>query len=127
MEDKKYPVPEDGAFIYGLFLEGARWSRSVCFIFFKLTPRFREIKEIDESHPKVLFDTMPRIWLRPCKKDEISKAPSYDCPVYKTSARRGVLATTGHSSNFVIMIQLPTSKPPDHWIGRGAAMLCQLD
>ena len=40
----------------------------------------REQKEMDESHPKVLFDVMPRIWLRPCKKEELSTAPSYDCP-----------------------------------------------
>ena len=58
---------------------------------------------------------------------EIPKFPAYECPLYKTSDRRGILATTGHSSNFICYIRIPSNLEQSHWIQRGAAMLSQLD
>ena len=45
----------------------------------------------------------------------------YDCPVYRTVDRKGRLTASGHDSNFVFEIKLPTRLPPEHWIRRGVA------
>jgi dynein heavy chain len=105
--------PKDGAYCRGLFIEGARWDRkNGC---------------LGESLPKILYDSLPVIWFKPGVKAKFKPQASYDCPVYKTSARRGTLSTTGHSTNFVQYLKLKTNLPQKHWIQRGTAGLCQLD
>ena len=69
-------------------MEGARWDR--------------ERMMIGESLPKVLFDTLPILWLKPGEKDKFVTTGTYTCPVYKTSARRGTLSTTGNKINVVL-------------------------
>lgn len=47
----------------------------------------------------------------------------YACPLYKTSARAGTLSTTGQSTNFVATLYIPSDKPTDYWVSKGAAIL----
>jgi dynein heavy chain len=119
-----YTVPEIGCYVFGLYMEGARWDDDRgC---------------MHESLPKVLFDIFPVILMIPVTKSNDKCPPNvYNCPVYKTSERRGVLSTTGHSTNFVMTMQVPIMPDDDddttwddtetYWIRRGAAMLTQLD
>ncbi|GAB1601341.1 dynein heavy chain 12, axonemal-like isoform X2 [Argonauta hians] len=107
-------APADGAYIYGLFLDGGRWDML--------------LNSLADQHPKVLIEPMPLIWLKPSYQENIVDDGSrYNCPVYKTSERRGTLSTTGHSTNFVLTILLDTLKPVQYWIKQGTALLCQTD
>lgn len=93
--------------------------------------------ELNTQLPKQLLAQMPTIHFVTMLKEDIQAKhgpdvlktgePHYKCPVYKTSIRKGVLATTGHSTNFVLPVRLPSSLPQSYWIKRGAAMLCATD
>ena len=112
--DKSIP-PESGSYIYGLFLEGAIWNE--------------KLGIIEDSNSKLLYSEMPYIHIIPKKISEKIEVHSYSCPVYKTKVRAGTLSTTGHSTNYVINVDIPIDKKykSDFWIKRGVALLCELD
>jgi dynein heavy chain len=55
--------PLDGVLARGLFIEGCRWDP------------FQHV--LVESEPKVLFVSMPVIWLKPMLTKDIVPVPSY--------------------------------------------------
>ena len=67
---------------------------------------------------------MPVIWLDPVLISEYEAVGSYKAPLYKTTLRAGELSTTGHSTNFVLYLDLKTDYDPDHWVRRGVALIC---
>jgi dynein heavy chain len=105
-------APEAGVYIKGLFLEGCGYDPSKAMLC--------------ESVPKVLHVPAPIFWLEPRRLNEMSEFPHFNCPVYRTADRRGVLATTGHSTNFLRFMRFPSDEPQHHWILRGVCMLSSL-
>ena len=107
--------PQYGAYVNGLFLEGARWDGT----------------KLDESYNRELFFEFPivriiQIWIKP-SVEKANEANKYKCPLYRTLLRAGSLTTTGHSTNFILAIYLNTSLPSLHWAKRGVALFTQLD
>jgi dynein heavy chain len=114
--------PEDGVYIRGLFMEGARWDAS--------------IESINDSLPKQLYTEMPVLHLSPQQNRPEPTENIYRCPVYKILSRRGVSSTTGHSTNFIMWIEIPSKRTniinnegksdQEEWIRAGVAAFSSL-
>lgn len=73
------------------------------------------------SKPKVLFEELPVLWLLPTPDRVPPTTGVYKCPIYKVPSRKGTLSTTGHSTNYVISVELPTADPDAVPIKAGVA------
>jgi dynein heavy chain len=95
----------DGAFVTGLFLEGARWDMNT--------------NSLEESRAKEMFNKMPIINCKAGVVDETSSQKNtYICPTYCTAKRR---------PNYVFSAQLRTVKyPPSKWTLAGVALILDI-
>uniref|UniRef100_A0A8D3AZ06 Dynein, axonemal, heavy chain 6 n=1 Tax=Scophthalmus maximus TaxID=52904 RepID=A0A8D3AZ06_SCOMX len=106
------PDPENGVLVHGMFMDASRWDD--------------DNMVIEDALPRVMNAMLPVLHFEPQQNYE-PEPDLYHAPLYKTSARAGTLSTTGHSTNFVVTVMLPSNRPVDYWISKASALLCQLD
>ena len=104
--------PESGCYIYGMYLEGCKWDY--------------ENHTLTDSDPKKLYFEFPLMHLVPVVDRVPPKTGIYNCPTYKVLSRAGTLSTTGHSTNYVLNIELPSVNPEEKWIKAGVALFLAL-
>ncbi|XP_075868615.1 dynein axonemal heavy chain 5 isoform X3 [Nelusetta ayraudi] len=103
MKDDITQPPAEGVYVYGLYLEGAGWDRRAC--------------KLVDSKPKVLFETMPVIRMY-AENNGVKDSRLYSCPIYKKPVRTDM--------NYIAAVDLKTPLPPEFWILRGVALLCDV-
>lgn len=95
--------PKEGAFVTGMYLEGARWDMVT--------------NSLEDSRPKEMFTQMPVINCRAgLQTDKVDKN-MYICPTYCVPIRRPW---------FVFPAQLRTKYYPDKWTLGGVAMILDI-
>lgn len=104
--------PADGVFVFGLFLEGCKWDY--------------KLHHLGDSDPKKLFQELPLLHLVPMIDRVKPTEGIYITPTYRVLSRQGTLSTTGHSTNFVINLELPSNDTQQKWILAGVACFLAL-
>lgn len=104
-------LTEDGVLIHGLYIDAGKWD-----------PKFKILVDASKGE---MNPPLPCIHVKPSLSLP-AKDPRYVAPLYKTSIRAGVLSTTGHSTNFVMPVLLPSTRPQSYWILKGTALLVQI-
>ncbi|XP_065503599.1 dynein axonemal heavy chain 9 [Caloenas nicobarica] len=94
--------PREGAYVHGLFMEGARWDAQAGII--------------AEARLKELTPAMPVIFIKAIPADKQDICRMYRCPVYKTCHR---------GPTYVWTFNLKTRENPSKWVLAGVALLLQ--
>ena len=102
--------PTDGVYVHGIFLDAASWDSKK--------------HQITSGQPGKIYSELPIVHIQPSRQQQ--SHGTYDCPLYTTLLRKGVLSTTGHNTNFVTWLRIPSSEPSDRWTRAGAAALLNL-
>uniref|UniRef100_A0A8D9F093 Dynein heavy chain 6, axonemal n=1 Tax=Cacopsylla melanoneura TaxID=428564 RepID=A0A8D9F093_9HEMI len=101
----------DHTLVHGLFLDAARYDTAAnC---------------IADPQPGIIYPPLPAMQLTAVTQVDTTSG-RYPCPLYKTSARAGIISTSGHSTNFVTTVPLPSEQPESYWVLKGAALLTQI-
>jgi len=94
--------PKEGAYIKGLFLEGAGWDV--------------EQQALCEPDPMELIVQMPIIWFRPVQNKKKISREIFECPLYTYPFRAG--------TSFILHVELKCADgSPERYIKRGAGLL----
>ncbi len=93
-------------------MEGARWNYTTHYL--------------DDSLPKELYTDVPVIHFQPVENRQLPNSGVYFCPLYKVLSRAGTLSTTGHSTNYILNVEIPTDREESIWIKAGVAMFLSL-
>ncbi|XP_037666336.1 dynein heavy chain 17, axonemal [Choloepus didactylus] len=101
-EDMMAP-PREGSYVYGLFMEGARWDM--------------QTGVIAEARLKELTPAMPVIFIKAIPVDRMETKNVYECPVYKTRIR---------GPTYVWTFNLRTKEKAAKWVLAGVALLLQV-
>ncbi|PNJ88261.1 DNAH17 isoform 1 [Pongo abelii] len=101
-EDMAAP-PREGSYVYGLFMEGARWDT--------------QTGVIAEARLKELTPAMPVIFIKAIPVDRMETKNIYECPVYKTRIR---------GPTYVWTFNLKTKEKAAKWILAAVALLLQV-
>ncbi|XP_053153098.1 dynein axonemal heavy chain 9 isoform X7 [Hemicordylus capensis] len=95
--------PREGAYVHGLFMEGARWDIQTGLL--------------ADARLKDLTPSMPIIFIKAIPVDKQDTRNVYPCPVYKTRQR---------GPTYVWTFNLKTKEKSSKWVLAGVALLLQI-
>ncbi|KAG5494118.1 hypothetical protein JKF63_01953 [Porcisia hertigi] len=101
-------MPEDGAYVSGLFLEGARWDP--------------ERRALAPQRKKQLISEMPVMQIVPTESSRVKTVGTFKTPVYVNSDRRNAAGV-----GLVFIADLPSDMHPSLWVLENVALLLDSD